>query len=401
MKTSSGRPSGRPPMTEKRERYARLLSQGLTSSAACRELGIDRKTAYFWTAGRVVVRDGVTHVRKPVVTRRPPPPVSLRYLGEEERIRIADGVRAGQSARTIASGLGRAVSTVARELARNRDTATDSYRPHEAHARMLARRPRSRQRRLAVDAGLRSIVQSYLDQRWSPEQISQVLRSEHDTVIAAESIYQALYDPARILRRDPRDVLRRHRPYRRRRRRADERFGRFVSPLRLLDERPAEADDRLTPGHWEGDLVIGSYNRSAIGTLVERSTRFSILVHLEHPSRAMGLREELIRIFNLMPPHLRRSLTWDQGTEMCHHQQIADATGMPVYFCRAGHPWERATNENTNGLLRDYFPKGTNLRTHTAGDLQRVADELNRRPRKTLGWRTPKDLFVTLRGDDV
>lgn len=388
-------------MTDKRELYARLLRQGLTSSAACRQLGIDRKTAYFWTAGRVVVRNGVTHVRKPVVTHRPPLAASGRYLSEDERIRIADGIRAGKSARAIASELGRAASTVARELARNHDNSTDSYRPHQAHARMLARRPRSRQRRLAVDAELRTIVQGYLDQRWSPEQIAHALRGEHSTTIAVESIYQALYDPARILHRDPRDVLRRHRPYRRRRRRADERFGRFISPLHLLDERPAEADDRLTPGHWEGDLVVGSYNRSAIGTLVERSTRFSILVHLKHPSRAMGLREQLVRIFSQMPPHLRRSLTWDQGTEMCHHQQIAEATGMPVYFCRAGRPWERASNENTNGLLRDYFPKGTNLRVHTAEDLTGVADELNRRPRKTLGWRTPQELFATLHGDYV
>jgi IS30 family transposase len=142
--------------------------------------------------------------------------------------------------------------------------------------------------------------------------------------------------------------------------------------------------------------IVGAFNRSAIGTLVERSTRFTILVHLDGASRAHSLRDQLIAIFNQLPDGLRRSLTWDQGVEMCHHHEIAEATGMPVFFCHRGSPWQRPTNENTNGLLRDYFPKGTNLRVHSAAELVRVANELNHRPRKTLNWQTPHDLFTTL-----
>jgi IS30 family transposase len=155
------------------------------------------------------------------------------------------------------------------------------------------------------------------------------------------------------------------------------------------------------PGHWEGDLIVGAFNRSAIGTLVERTTRYTILVHLGDASRAECLRDNLTSIFSGLPDGLRRSLTWDQGVEMCHHHEIAQATGMPVFFCHRGSPWQRPSNENTNGLLRDYFPKGTNLGAHTAADLVKVGNELNRRPRKTLNWHTPNELFATLLGPPV
>lgn len=154
--------------------------------------------------------------------------------------------------------------------------------------------------------------------------------------------------------------------------------------------------DRIEPGHWEGDLIVGSYNRSAIGTLVERTTRFMILAHLSGPSRADALRDELLRVFGDLPAELRRSLTWDQGSEMCHHHVLAEQIGMTVYFCDAGKPWQRPSNEHTNGLLRDYFPKSTDLARHDPEDLVRVADELNRRPRKTLNWTAPVELFGTL-----
>lgn len=171
--------------------------------------------------------------------------------------------------------------------------------------------------------------------------------------------------------------------------------------MKMIEDRTVEADDRNVAGHWEGDLIVGAFNRSAIGTLVERSTRYTILVHLAAGSRAHNLRDQLTEIFNQLPVALRRSLTWDQGVEMCHHHEIAESTGMPVYFCHRGRPWQRPTNENTNGLLRDYFPKGTNLRVHTVQDLARVSDQLNRRPRKVLGWRTPHELFTTLRTNPV
>ncbi len=153
--------------------------------------------------------------------------------------------------------------------------------------------------------------------------------------------------------------------------------------------------DRLEPGHWEGDCIVGSYNRSAIATLVERTTRYTILLHLDGDSRAAAVRDQLIATFNTLPPALRRSLTWDQGGEMSHHHTVATSVGTPVFFCDPGRPSQRPSNENMNGLLRDYFPKGTDLRAHSAGDLLRVGDELNRRPRKTLGWQTPHDLFAS------
>jgi IS30 family transposase len=336
-------------------------------------------------------------VVEPIIDRTPTGVESGRYLSEGERVAIADGVRAGRSARAIALELGRAVSTVSRELHRNRDRDDGGYRPHAAHAMMIARRPRPKQRRLAVEGELRRLVQHYLDQHWSPEQIAHVMDAEHHMPIAPETIYQALYCPQRVLQRDARATLRTRRPYRRPRRRGDQRRGRFMVPIRMIDERPNEADNRCIPGHWEGDLIVGTFNRSAIGTLVERSTRYTILVHLAGPSRADSLRDQLMSIFTQLPDDLRRSLTWDQGAEMCHHHEIATATGMPVFFCHRGHPWQRPTNENTNGLLRDYFPKGTNLGVHSSSDLARVSDELNRRPRKTLGWKTPHDLFATLR----
>lgn len=266
---------------------------------------------------------------------------------------------------------------------------------------MLARRARPKRRRLELDGELRRLVQHYLDQRWSPEQIAHVLRDEHCRPIAVETIYQALYSPHQVLQRDAHAMLRTHRRHRRARRRGDQRRGRFVVPLTMIDERPAEADDRTVPGHWEGDLIVGAFNRSAIGTLVERTTRYTILVHLNGSSRAQSLRDQLIAVFADQPENLRRSLTWDQGVEMCHHHEIADATGMPVFFCHRGCPWQRPSNENTNGLLRDYFPKGTDLRVHSAADLLRVSDELNRRPRKTLGWCTPHDLFTSLQQESM
>jgi IS30 family transposase len=197
-----------------------------------------------------------------------------------------------------------------------------------------------------------------LDQHWSPEQVAHQALRRLGRSVAVETIYQALYGPQRVLERDARTTLRTKRPYRRPRRRGDERRPRFATPIRLVIERSPDAAGRTVAGHWEGDLIIGSFNRSAIGTLVERTTRYTMLVHLDPASRATNFCEQLITVFTQLPGPLRRSLTWDQGSEMCHHHRISDATAMPVFFCHAGHPWERPSNENTNGLLRDYFPKG-------------------------------------------
>lgn len=384
-------------MVDKQREYVRLIRRGVTNSEACRRLGIDRKTGHWWKNGGSVTRNGVTRIVEPILDRLPGQPESPRYLSEDERVVIADGLRAGCSARSIATQRNRSPSTVAREIRRNRDPDTGEYRPHSAHRRMLDRRTRPKRRRLEVDEELRCLVQLYLDQHWSPEQIARQLKVEHGQSIAVETIYQALYCPARVLERDPKTTLRTKRPYRRPRRRGAQRRNRFIAPVVLIDERPEAAGDRSEPGHWEGDLIVGAFNRSAIGTLVERMTRFTALVHLDGPSRAEALRDGLIDLFTGLPPELRRSLTWDQGSEIAHHHVISAATRTPVYLCHPGKPWERPSNENTNRLLRDYFPKGSDLRIHSARHLRSVADELNRRPRKTLDWQTPERLFDTLK----
>ena len=316
MKKTTSRHAGRPPMVDKQRAFARLILQGVSISEACRRLDIDRKTGHWWKNGGTVTRNGVTRIVRPVLDRPDPIAQSTRYLSEEERVAIADGLQAGTSARSIALQLGRAVSTVAREIKRNQDSATGDYRPHAAHRRMLDRRARPRERRLAKEPELRVLVQGYLDQHWSPEQIAQQLRAVHHTQLAVETIYQALYSPERVLHRDAKACLRTHRPYRRPRRRSDERRSRFIAPIKLIDERPSDADDRKEPGHWEGDLIVGAYNRSAIGTLVERTSRFTILLHLGGGTRAERLRDQIVEQLAELPAELRRSLAWDQGSEM-------------------------------------------------------------------------------------
>jgi transposase, IS30 family len=231
MRKTTRRAAGRQPMVDKQREFARLIKQGVSNSEACRRLGIDRKTGHWWKNGGQVTRNGVIRIVEPVIDRHPASPASPRYLSDAERVVIADCVRAGRSARSIAAELGRSPSTVAREIARNRDPATGEYRPHAAHRQMLARRPRPKQRRLVIEHDLRRLVQGYLDKRWSPEQIARQLRVEHDATIAVETIYQALYSPTQVLQRDPRVALRTKRPYRRPRRRGDARRSRFIAPV--------------------------------------------------------------------------------------------------------------------------------------------------------------------------
>ena len=213
-----------------------------------------------------------------------------------------------------------------------------------------------------------------------------------------ETIYQALYVQGRgELRRELAGVLRTGRAVRRPRNRPHPtRRPGLPRPLLMISERPAEIEDRAVPGHWEGDLILGPYARSAIGTLVERATRYVMLVHLLGDHTAETVRDGLIHTIVTLPVHLRRSLTWDQGTEMAKHREFTLATDMPVYFCDPHSPWQRGSNENTNGLLRQYFPKGTDLSVHTPEDLAAVAAQLNRRPRKTLDWDTPAERLAKL-----
>jgi IS30 family transposase len=281
---------------------------------------------------------------------------------------------------------------VSREVRRNSRGARH-YRALAAEGQAQARAARPKTARLAGNARLRGWVQARLEERWSPEQISVMLKAEFpgdpEMRVSHEAIYQSIYVQGRgALRRELASCLRTGRALRKPRRQAGERRGR-IKDMVMISERPAEAADRAVPGHWEGDLIIGKNGRSAIGTLVERSTRFVLLLHLPAGHDAAAVAAAMTEAMAGLPAQLRRSLAWDQGKEMAAHAQVTLATGLEVYFCDPHSPWQRGSNENTNGLLRQYFPKGTSLRVHSKERLDAVAAQLNARPRKTLGWRTP------------
>ena len=352
----------------------------------------------------------------------------------------------GLGVRQIARRVGRDPSTISRELRRNASTRSNelTYRATTAQWHSERRASRPKVAKLAANDRLREYVQERLagsiarpsgerltgpevrfigrrhgrraDRRWakswSPEQISNRLRLDfpHDETmrISHEAIYQALFIQARgALKRELVACLRTGRALRVPRARTQARGKKFITPLIMITERPADADDRAVPGHWEGDLILG-LNKSAIGTLVERTTRFTMLLHLPpmdgHGTQprvkngpplaghgAEAVRDEIGRVITTLPEQLRRSLTWDQGAEMAQHAKLRVDTGLAIYFCDPHSPWQRGTNENTNGLLRQYFPKGTDLHRHSRDDLDAVALALNPRPRKTLGWRTPAE----------
>jgi IS30 family transposase len=316
-------------------------------------------------------------------------------MSEDERVRIADLRKAGAGVRAIAEKTGRSPSAISRELRRNRDPDSGQYRPFTAHKLAVQRRARPRPGKIAADEVLRYFVQERLEKRWSPEQICQALRREFPDDAARhvvhETIYQAVYRPelGGLPRELPARVLRTRRRRRRPHRRPGERRANGIIAMTMLDQRPAEAAGRSQAGHWEGDLITGASNRSAIGTVVDRASRFTILLHLPGRHTAEAVRDALLAAMSQLPPPLRRSLTWDQGKELALHAEISAALSMPVYFCDKASPWQRPSNENTNGLLRQYFPKGSDLRAHSQQDLVAVAAELNARPRKTLGWDTP------------
>ena len=378
---------------EKQQRYLQLIAQGVNNAEACRLVGINRKTGTRWRYGHSV-RNSVGEVlHYPPVKAKDVRPRSPRYLSEQERIRIADLLAAKVTVRGVAAELGRAPSTISRELRRNRDP-DGMYRPHHAEHTARLRACKPRKRRIAVDGVLAETVQGLLAKRWSPEQVAHELRvlfaGQPLRWLCKESIYQAIYDAAVAITR----------PARRRRRRRRllglQRRGRLTA-MRMIDERPAEVQDRLQAGHWEGDLIMGAGNRSAIGTLVERTTRFLILLPFtEGIASTEGVRQAITAALAELPAGFRRTLTWDQGKELALHPQITAATGTDVFFCDAHSPWQRASNENTNGLLRDYFPKGTDLSVHTVEDVVRIAAEINDRPRKTLGWQRPAELFAAV-----
>jgi IS30 family transposase len=330
--------------------------------------------------------------------------ISTRFVSQDERIEIADLHRAGVSMREIARRLGRAPSTISRELRRNASGAK-GYRPFEAHRRATTRRARHHRRRVDTNVELQRVISELLLQRWSPQQISRQLRlrfpDDPTMWLGHESIYQALYQPgSSLMRPSPlapqhRSPLRTGRDHRRAQQRTDRRRPRFEQPMLSIHQRPFPPEDRAEAGHWEGDLIIGKEQQSAIGTLVERQTRLVRLLHL--PQRDGDTLHDALRArLGDLPPGLRRSITWDQGTEMARHLTIAQTLGAPVYFCDSRSPWQRGSNENTNGLLRDYFPKGTDLRVHPAEHLLAVENELNNRPRNVLNDHSPAALFDAL-----
>ena len=368
-------------------------------------------------------------------------PPSGRYLSFVEREEIAVLNEKGHSMREIGRRLKRAASTISRELDRNAATHAGgmAYRASTAqwHADRSARRPKPA--KLARNAALHTYVEDHLagvvaapsgarvrrpgrrDRRpakaWSPEQINRRLPidfpDDKTMRISHEAIYQSLYIQGRgALRRELAACLRTGRALRVPRARTGKRSKGFISPEIMISERPAEVADRAVPGHWEGDLIVGA-GSSAIGTLVERTTRFTVLLHLPRlPGHGEGprdnngpslsghgaeaVRDALTRAILTLPEELRRSLTWDQGSEMAQHSRFTIDTGIQVYFCDPRSPWQRGTNENTNGLLRQYFPKGTDLSIHDAEDISAVAAALNGRPRKTLGWKTPAEALDEL-----
>lgn len=390
---SRGRPSGGM-LVEERQWFGRLIAQGVGNSEACRVVGIDRRTGTRWLYGRTIRNSAGEPVHYPPVSLAAPKPRHPRYLSPAERTTIADLHRAGVGVCAIAEELDRAPSTVSRELRRNADDQ-GRYLPATAERLAVERQSRpSRTRRIARDEQLHGVVADLLGKRWSPEQVAHELPvrfpDQPERHLCTESIYQAIYDP----RTDVTRPAKRRRRRRRRRVQSLERRGRLTG-MTMIADRPAEVEDRIQIGHWEGDCIMGPGNRSAIGTLVERVTRFVILIHVAtgRPT-AQAMAEGIVDALGDLAPHLRRTLTWDQGKELALHQQITARTGTRVFFCDAHSPWQRGSNENTNGLLRDYFPKGMDLAGISPEQLQQVADELNDRPRKTLGWARPADLIT-------
>ena len=434
------RSPGRPPVArqEHRRRFWALVAAGVPSEDAAMEVGVSQPVGFRWfrEAGGMPPSHLAPSLK----------PSSGRYLSFAEREEIALLRVQGHGVREVARRLGRAASTISRELRRNAATRGGNldYRATTAqwHAECAARRPK--RAKLAANAALRTYVQDRLagaviapdgtavpgpavpwkgrrhgrrqnrrwGMAWSPQQIAERLRFDHpddeSMRISHEAIYQALYVQGRgALKRELTACLRTGRALRVPRARSRGRSKSFITPEILISERPAEAKDRAVPGHWEGDLILGLQS-SAIGTLVERTTRFTMLLHLP-PMEGHGaaprekngpalaghgaeaVRDAITRTITSLPEQLRRSLTWDQGAEMAEHARLRIEAGLQVYFCDPHSPWQRGTNENTNGLLRQYFPKGTDLSAHGAEDLSAVAAALNSRPRKTLGWRTPAE----------
>ncbi len=375
---------GRVP-SEVRKDVIRMAAKGAT----WREI-IDALHVSFRKVSEVVGPLGGT-CRAPVVP-------SGWFLSLEDRVEIKLGSERGLTHREIGAIIGKHHTTVGRELRRH--DRGGGYQPMRAHEQAYANTRRPKVTKLAANPNLCARVIHDLERLWSPIQISRRLRHEFGDdptmQISHETIYQSLYVQARgELRRELSACLRSGRAQRQRQGRV--RTG-PVTDMVMISDRPAEVEDRAVPGHWEGDLIIGKDGKSAIGTLVERTTRMVLLLFLPDNHTAATVRTAMAKAIATLPDVLCRSITWDQGSEMAQHRQFTIDTGIPIYFCHPHAPWERGSNENTNGLLRQYFPKGTDLAVHSPDDLVAVAESLNSRPRQTLDWLTPSEKLTELLG---
>jgi transposase, IS30 family len=370
----------------RRERIWELWAKGLSIHAIAREVGVFRSTVTrcLNTTGGV----------RPCPRKR-----AERSLSAAEREEISRGLARGESFRAIACQIGRPHTSVSREV--NRNGGRHRYRARAADAAAWRRARRPKPSKLTLDARLRAVVEDKLKLKWSPEQISQWLRRTYrddpGMRVSHETIYLSLFVQSRgALKRELCDHLRSRRRLRRPPRQRSKHQGQGKIPnMMMISERPAEIEDRAVPGHWEGDLLLGTLP-SAIATLVERSTRYCQLVALPDGQRAEAVRDALARSIGELPTQLRRSLTWDQGKEMLEHLQFTVDTGIQIYFCDPKSPWQRGSNENTNGLLRQYLPRRTDLGRFTQKELDAVAAELNGRPRQTLGWSTPAERLAAV-----
>ena len=369
----------------KRREVIRLATRGMTGREIAEELDL--------AAGSVAM------VLRPLggVLRSEMWEVPEGRLSLDDRVEIRLGLECGDSIAAVAERIDRHRSTVWRDVTANGGPCR--YRPMDAHRRaaQVSRRPKLT--KLAANSALCAAVVAGLEKLWSPEQIAARLREDHpddpEMWVSHETIYKSLYVQGRgELRRELARCLRSGRAVRKHRGRVEQRGQ--LRDIVSISERPAEVEDRAVPGHWEGDLIIGKNNKSAIGTLVERTTRFVILLHLPDGYAAASVREAMTTAIGTLPITLVRSITWDQGKEMAEHAQFSVDSGVDVYFCDPHSPWQRGSNENTNGLLRQYLPKGTDLSVHDAQDLAAIADSLNGRPRKTLGWKTPAEALNEL-----
>jgi transposase, IS30 family len=369
--------------------HERRFWQGVRAGLSVNDSAIAAGGSWSW-GRRIFVRFGGVNLTSTTE------PEGRRYLRFEEREEIMRLQAAGLGVRAIAREIGRHPSTVSREL--KRAVGVRGYRAGMAQTHADRGRRGPRNAKLATNLRLRREVQARLERHDSPEQIAGRLKidfpDEPEMWVSAETIYQSLYIQARGgLKRELTAYLRTGRSMRKPRRTPGHRRTR-IPDMVMISERPPEVEDRAVPGHWEGDLVMGSKaSDTAVGTLVERTTGFVMLLHLPNGHGTLAVQEALVAKMLTLDEQLRRSLTWDQGLEMASHREIAEATGLAIYFCDPHSPWQRGTNENTNGLLRQYLPKGSDLSFYGPGMLDNIAAELNSRPRKRHRFRTPAEVL--------